>query len=48
MTNKSKNIIYLREKFIENFCKKRGWNSKELTTGQMLFIISQPEFRLIK
>lgn len=29
------------EKLILKFCKERGWNANELTTGQMLFIISQ-------
>jgi hypothetical protein len=29
------------EKLILNFCKERGWNINELTTGQMLFIVNQ-------
>ena len=33
MSNKSK-----REKFLNEFCKKKGWNPNELTTGQMLII----------
>lgn len=45
MAKKKENIFLLREKFIAKFCKQRGWNPKELTTGQMLFIISQPEFK---
>jgi hypothetical protein len=35
------------EKFITIFCKERGWNAKELTTGQMLFITNQPEYQNI-
>jgi hypothetical protein len=35
------------EKFIKNFCKERGWNAKELTTGQMLFISNQLEYQKI-
>ena len=32
---------------IDIFCKERGWNAKELTTGQMLFITNQPEYQNI-
>lgn len=46
--SKKKNTFLLKEKFISNFCKERGWNPKELTTGQMLFIISQPEYKSIR
>jgi predicted HicB family RNase H-like nuclease len=45
--SKKKNKFLLKEKFISKFCKERGWNPKELTTGQMLFIISQPDYKLI-
>lgn len=31
--------ISKKEKFIKNFCKKKGWNPKELTTSQMLEIV---------
>jgi hypothetical protein len=50
MTNLDKHIkSQKKEKFIIDFCKKRGWNPKELTTGQMLFIANSPEFKqLIK
>lgn len=37
-----------KEKFIHEFCKERGWNPKELTTGQMLFVITQQDFKNIK
>ena len=40
-------IKLLREVFIKNFCKERGWNAKELTTGQMLFISTQLEYQKI-
>ena len=31
-------ILLLREKFISEYAKKKGWNSKELTSTQMLEI----------
>ncbi len=31
-----------------NLCKQRGWNINELTTGQLLFILSQPEIKNLK
>lgn len=38
-----------KERFIIEFCKSRGWNPRELTTGQMLFITNSQEFKeLIK
>ena len=50
MTNKTtkEKVRISKEKFISDFCKERGWNPKELTTGQMLFIVSQPEYRNLK
>ena len=38
-------VILLREKFINEYAKKRGWNAKELTTNQMLEIVSQKEYK---
>ncbi len=38
-------IKILKEKFIKDYSKKKGWNPKELTTGQMMQIISQEGFR---
>lgn len=35
----------LREKFITEYSKKKGWNSKELTTSQMLEIATQKEYK---
>jgi hypothetical protein len=37
--------ILLREKFINEYSKKKGWNSKELSTTQMLEIVSQKEYK---
>lgn len=46
MNNLDKHIkSQKKEKFIIEFCKKRGWNPNELTTGQMLFITNSPEFK---
>jgi len=38
-------ISMLREKFISEYSKEQGWNSKELTTHQMLEIASQKEYK---
>jgi hypothetical protein len=37
--------LLLREKFINEYSKKKGWNPKELTTNQMLEIVSQKEYK---
>lgn len=33
--------LLLREKFITEYSKKKGWNPKELSTNQMLEIVGQ-------
>ncbi len=38
-------VILLREKFINEYAKKRGWNVKELTTNQMLEITTQVGYK---
>ena len=35
----------LREKFIVEYSKKKGWNHKELSTTQMLEIATQKEYK---
>jgi hypothetical protein len=35
----------LRERFINEYSRKKGWNSKELSTTQMLEIVSQKEYK---
>jgi hypothetical protein len=42
------NIKFLKEKFIIDYCKKMNWNHDELSTNQMLTIITQKEYILIK
>jgi len=37
--------LLLREKFINEYSKKKGWNPKELSTNQMLEIIGQREYK---
>jgi len=37
--------ILMRERFINEYSKKKGWNSKELTTSQMLEITTQIGYR---
>lgn len=41
----SEDVTLLREKFINEYSKKKGWNPKELTTNQMLEITSHREFK---
>jgi hypothetical protein len=46
MAKKDKTLqIRQREKIMAELCKKRGWDINELTTGQLLFIINQPEIK---
>jgi hypothetical protein len=35
----------LREKFVNEYSKEKGWNSKELTTSQMFEITSQKGYK---
>lgn len=35
----------LREKFVNEYSKNKGWNSKELSTNQMLEIVSQKQYK---
>ena len=35
----------LREKFIVEYSKEKGWNHKELTTQQMLEIANQKQYK---
>jgi hypothetical protein len=37
-------VTLLREKFIVEYSKKKGWNHKELTTTQMLEIATNKEY----
>ena len=37
--------LLLREKFINEYSKKKGWNPSELSTNQMLEIVSQREYK---
>ncbi len=37
--------LLLREKFIVDYSKKKGWNSKELTSTQMLEIATQNGYK---
>jgi len=42
---KRNDIFLLREKFINEYSKKKGWNPKELSTSQMLEITTQREYK---
>jgi hypothetical protein len=35
----------LREKFIHEYSKSKGWNPNELSTNQMLEIVSQKQYK---
>jgi len=41
----SEDTTLLREKFINEYSRKKGWNPKELSTTQMLEITTQREFK---
>ena len=38
-------LSVLRERFLVKYCKEKGWNHNELTTGQMLHITTRPEYK---
>ena len=38
-------INMLREKFLHEYSKDKGWNPKELSTNQMLEIVSQKQYK---
>lgn len=38
-------VSLLREKFIGEYSKKKGWDPKELSTTQMLEIATQKEYK---
>lgn len=38
-------VLLLREKFLVEYSKKKGWNPKELSTTQMLEIATQKEYK---
>lgn len=40
--------IILKEKFIVDYSKKRGWNPRELTSTQMIEIVSRDEYKNLK
>ena len=41
-------VTMLREKFISEYSRKQGWNSKELTTHQMLEISTHKVVQVFK
>lgn len=38
-------ITMLREKFVIEYAKKKGWNPKELSTTQMLEIVNEKGYK---
>ena len=42
---KKEEIDLLREKFIGEYSKEKGWDPNELSTQQMLEIVSQKEYK---
>lgn len=41
----SEDTTLLREKFISEYSRKKGWNPKDLSATQMLEIVSQKEYK---
>lgn len=35
----------LREKFVSEYAKKKGWNKESLSSAQMLEIVEQKEYK---
>jgi hypothetical protein len=38
------NLKILREKFIYNFCKEKGWSPNKLSPEQMFTIVTNPKY----
>jgi len=38
-------INLLRERFVTEYSKKKGWNSNELSTQQMMEIVSHKQYK---
>jgi hypothetical protein len=38
-------INMLREKFLHEYSRNKGWNPNELSTNQMLEIVSQKQYK---
>ena len=38
-------IILLREKFLNEYSKSKGWNPRELSTTQMLEVVNCREYK---
>lgn len=41
----NEDVILLREKFISEYSKKRGWDKSNLTPNQLLEITQQPGYK---
>jgi hypothetical protein len=35
----------LREKFISNYCKEKGWDSEKLSSNQMLEVVTHKDYK---
>lgn len=42
---KKSELDFLREKFVNEYSKKKGWNPNELTTSQLLEITKQKGYK---
>ena len=38
-------LSLIREKFIQEYSRKKGWNPKELSTNQMLQILGEDSYK---
>jgi hypothetical protein len=36
-----------KERFIKDFCKKKGWNVNKLTSKQLIIITNHPDYKKI-
>jgi|TARA_B100000768_G_C11045512_1_gene276090 hypothetical protein len=38
-------VKLLREKFISTYCKEKGWDSKNLSSNQMLEVVTHKDYK---
>lgn len=43
-----KEVNFLREKFVIKYAKNKGWNLENLSTSQMMEIISKDDYKFPK
>tara|TARA_B100000497_G_C7620554_1_gene372806 strand:- start:150 stop:332 length:183 start_codon:yes stop_codon:yes gene_type:complete len=38
-------VKLLREKFLSTYCKEKGWDSKNLSSNQMLEVVTHKDYK---